>query len=99
VNGRCQGLRKRVRMSRHGGGTQTTSHCSRSTAGLLNGVTSLAYDGQRYTVQMADAARASMHTIIIASRAAYRRPELENLSSFEGGEGSIAAAPGRRPSR
>jgi thioredoxin reductase (NADPH) len=60
---------------------------------VAKGATSLACDGQRYTVQMADGARASARTIIIASGAAYRRPELENLSSFEGAGVYYGATP------
>src|SRR5947207_12524576 len=51
---------------------------------VAKGATGLACDGQRYSVRMADGARASARTIVIASGAAYRRPELENLLSFEG---------------
>jgi thioredoxin reductase (NADPH) len=60
---------------------------------VAKGATSLACDGQRYTVQMADGARASARTIIIASGAAYRRPDLENLSSFEGAGVYYGATP------
>jgi thioredoxin reductase (NADPH) len=60
---------------------------------VAKGATSLACDGQRYRVQMADGARASARTIIIASGAAYRRPELENLSSFEGAGVYYGATP------
>jgi thioredoxin reductase (NADPH) len=60
---------------------------------VAKGATSLACDGQRYTVQMADGAHASARTIIIASGAAYRRPELENLSSFEGAGVYYGATP------
>jgi thioredoxin reductase (NADPH) len=60
---------------------------------VAKGATSLSCDGQRYTIQMADGARASARTIIIASGAAYRRPELENLSSFEGAGVYYGATP------
>ena len=60
---------------------------------VAKGATSLACDGQRYTVQMADGGHASARTIIIASGAAYRRPELENLSSFEGAGVYYGATP------
>jgi thioredoxin reductase (NADPH) len=60
---------------------------------VAKGATSLACDGQRYTVQMADGVHASARTIIIASGAAYRRPELENLSAFEGAGVYYGATP------
>ena len=52
---------------------------------VAKAVTNLACGGgRRYTVQMEDGAHATARSIIIASGAAYRRPPLENLSTFEG---------------
>jgi thioredoxin reductase (NADPH) len=51
---------------------------------VAKGVTSLACGGQRATVQMEDGAHASARAVIIATGAAYRKPALDNLPSFEG---------------
>jgi thioredoxin reductase (NADPH) len=56
-------------------------------------VTKMAVDGQRYTVEMDDGAHASARTIIIATGAAYRKLDLENLSAFEGAGVYYGATP------
>ena len=60
---------------------------------VARGATSLACDGQRYTVQMAGGPRAAARTIIIATGAAYRKPALDNLSAFEGAGVYYGATP------
>src|SRR5262249_4683377 len=44
----------------------------------------LTCDGRRYAVETADGTRIRGRTIIIATGAKYRKPMIENLSSFEG---------------
>jgi thioredoxin reductase (NADPH) len=51
---------------------------------VAKGATRLACDGQRYTVEIDGGSRVLARTVIVASGAEYRRPALENLSTFEG---------------
>ncbi len=51
---------------------------------VAKGATRMACDGQRYTVDIAQGPRIRARAVIIASGAEYRRPALQNLSSFEG---------------
>jgi thioredoxin reductase (NADPH) len=60
---------------------------------VAKAATNLAYDGQRFTVQMEDGAKASARTVIIASGAAYRKPPLEKLQAFEGAGVYYGATP------
>jgi thioredoxin reductase (NADPH) len=51
---------------------------------VTKGATRLACDGQRYTVEIAGDARVAARAVIIASGAEYRKPDIPNLSAFEG---------------
>src|SRR5262245_10340550 len=51
---------------------------------VAKGATRLACDGQRYTVEIEGGPRIPARAVIIASGAEYRKPALENLSTFEG---------------
>jgi thioredoxin reductase (NADPH) len=51
---------------------------------LTTRATRLICDGNLYVAELENGARISARTVVIASGAEYRRPPLENLSSFEG---------------
>src|SRR5262249_27508191 len=51
---------------------------------VAKGATRLACDGQRYVVEVDAATRIAARAVIIATGAQYRKPNLENLSTFEG---------------
>src|SRR4029077_1854044 len=51
---------------------------------VAEGATRLACDGQRYTVSIEGGTTIAARTIIIATGAEYRKPALENLSTYEG---------------
>jgi thioredoxin reductase (NADPH) len=51
---------------------------------LITKGTRLVCDNKPYIVEVENGARISARTIVIATGAAYRRPELKNLSQFEG---------------
>jgi thioredoxin reductase (NADPH) len=60
-------------------------------------VRSLTYKGspetRRFTLDLSNGQRMMARTVVIASGARYRRPEIENLSRFEGGGVSYWASP------
>jgi thioredoxin reductase (NADPH) len=60
---------------------------------VAKGATRLACDGQRYTVEIDGGPKVLARAIIIATGAEYRRPELENLSRFEGAGVYYGATP------
>jgi thioredoxin reductase (NADPH) len=60
---------------------------------VAKGAKALACGGARYSVQMDDGPRASARAIIIATGAAYRKPDIENLSRFEGAGVYYGATP------
>jgi thioredoxin reductase (NADPH) len=60
---------------------------------VANGVTRLAYGGQRFTVELEGDRRASARTVIIATGATYRKPALDNLAAFEGAGVYYGATP------
>jgi thioredoxin reductase (NADPH) len=60
---------------------------------VAKGATKLACDGHRYTIEMVGGSHASARTVIVASGATYRKPELENLSAFEGAGVYYGATP------
>src|SRR5262245_43195064 len=51
---------------------------------VAKGATRLTCDGQRYTVDIDGGPRLPARAVIIATGAEYRKPALENLSTFEG---------------
>jgi thioredoxin reductase (NADPH) len=51
---------------------------------VAKGAKALTCGGAQYTVQMDDGPRASARTVIIATGATYRKPDIEHLSRFEG---------------
>jgi thioredoxin reductase (NADPH) len=51
---------------------------------VTKGATRLSCDGQRYTVEIDDGSRIPARAIIIATGAAYRKPAIPDLSTFEG---------------
>jgi thioredoxin reductase (NADPH) len=51
---------------------------------VARGATTLACDGQRYTVEIDGGPRLAARAVIIATGAEYRKPTLANLSTFEG---------------
>jgi thioredoxin reductase (NADPH) len=51
---------------------------------LTTRATRLICDGKLFVIEVENGARISARTVVIASGAEYRRPPLENLSSFEG---------------
>ena len=51
---------------------------------VAKGAARLACDGQRYTVEIDGGLRVQSRAVIIATGAEYRKPELANLSTFEG---------------
>ena len=60
---------------------------------VAKGVTRLACDGQRYTVDIDEGPRVRARAVIIATGAEYRKPALENLSTFEGAGVYYGATP------
>jgi len=60
---------------------------------VAKGATRLACDGQRYTVEIDGGLRVQSRAVIIASGAEYRKPELANLSTFEGAGVYYGATP------
>src|SRR5499427_6211900 len=55
--------------------------------------TGLTCDGHRYTTEIDARARVSARAVIIATGAQYRKPDLENLSTFEGSGVYYGATP------
>jgi thioredoxin reductase (NADPH) len=55
--------------------------------------TGLTCDGQRHTVEIDARTRVSARAVIIATGAEYRKPDLENLSAFEGSGVYYGATP------
>ena len=51
---------------------------------VAKGATRLSYDGQRCTVEIDGGPRIPARAVIVASGAQYRKPALQNLSTFEG---------------
>ncbi len=51
---------------------------------VAKGATRLVCDGQRYSVEIDSGPRLAARAVIIATGAEYRKPDLENLSKFEG---------------
>jgi thioredoxin reductase (NADPH) len=60
---------------------------------VARGATRLACDGQRYTVEIDGGPRVLARAVIIATGAEYRKPALENLSTFEGAGVYYGATP------
>jgi thioredoxin reductase (NADPH) len=60
---------------------------------VAKGAKALICGGARYTVQMDDGPHASGRAVIIATGAAYRKPDIENLSRFEGAGVYYGATP------
>jgi thioredoxin reductase (NADPH) len=60
---------------------------------VAKGATRLACDGQRYTVDIAEGPRISARAVIIATGAEYRKPAINNLSTFEGAGVYYGATP------
>jgi thioredoxin reductase (NADPH) len=60
---------------------------------VAKGATRLACDGQRYTVDIDQGPRIHARAVIIATGAEYRKPALDNLSSFEGAGVYYGATP------
>jgi thioredoxin reductase (NADPH) len=60
---------------------------------VARGARRLVCASPRYIVQMEDGPRASARAVIIATGAAYRKPALENLSTFEGAGVYYGATP------
>ena len=60
---------------------------------VAKGATRLACDGQRYTVEIDGGLRVQSRAVIIATGAEYRKPELANLSTFEGAGVYYGATP------
>ena len=60
---------------------------------VARGATRLACDGQRYTVEIEKGVRIAARAVIIATGVEYRRPALENLTTFEGAGVYYAATP------
>ena len=60
---------------------------------VAKGATRLACDGQRYTVDIDGGLRVQSRAVIIATGAEYRKPELANLSTFEGAGVYYGATP------
>ncbi len=60
---------------------------------VAKGATRLACDGQRYTVDIGDGPPVPARAVIIATGAEYRKPALENLSTFEGAGVYYGATP------
>jgi thioredoxin reductase (NADPH) len=60
---------------------------------VARGATRLACDGTRYTVEIDGGPGVSARAVIIATGAEYRKPSLENLSTFEGAGVYYGATP------
>ena len=60
---------------------------------VARGATRLGCDGQRYTVEIDEGPRIRARAVIIATGAEYRKPALENLSTFEGAGVYYGATP------
>ena len=60
---------------------------------VAKGAARLACDGQRYTVEIDGGHRVQSRAVIIATGAEYRKPELANLSTFEGAGVYYGATP------
>jgi thioredoxin reductase (NADPH) len=60
---------------------------------VAKGATRLTCDGQRYTVDIDGGLRVQSRAVIIATGAEYRKPELANLSAFEGAGVYYGATP------
>jgi len=60
---------------------------------VARGATRLACDGQRYTVETEKGVRIAARAVIIATGVEYRRPALDNLTTFEGAGVYYAATP------
>jgi thioredoxin reductase (NADPH) len=60
---------------------------------IAKAATRLACDGRTYAVEVDDGARLGARTVIIATGAQYRRPQIKNLSRFEGAGVYYAATP------
>jgi thioredoxin reductase (NADPH) len=60
---------------------------------VAKGATRLSCDGQRYTVEIDGGPRIQSRAVIIATGAEYRKPPLENLSTFEGAGVYYGATP------
>ena len=60
---------------------------------VAKGAIRLACDGQRYTVEIDGGLRVQSRAVIIATGAEYRKPELANLSTFEGAGVYYGATP------
>ena len=60
---------------------------------VAKGATRLACDGQRYTVDLAEGSRIPARAVIIATGAEYRKPAIDNLSTFEGAGVYYGATP------
>jgi thioredoxin reductase (NADPH) len=60
---------------------------------VARGATRLACDGQRYTVDIDDGPGVRARAVIIATGAEYRKPALDNLSTFEGAGVYYGATP------
>ncbi len=60
---------------------------------VAKGATRLSCDGERYTVEIDGGPRVRAQAVIIATGAEYRKPALENLSTFEGAGVYYGATP------
>ena len=60
---------------------------------VAKGATRLACDGQRYTVDVVAGSRVRARAVIIATGAEYRKPALDNVSTFEGAGVYYGATP------
>jgi len=60
---------------------------------VARGATRLTCDGQRYTVAVDEGPHIRARTVIIATGAEYRKPALDNLSTFEGAGVYYGATP------
>jgi thioredoxin reductase (NADPH) len=60
---------------------------------VAKGATTLSCDGRQYTVEIDGGPAVAARAVIIATGAEYRRPALENLSSFEGAGVYYGATP------
>jgi thioredoxin reductase (NADPH) len=60
---------------------------------VAKGATRLACNGQRYTIEIDGGLRVQSRAVIIATGAEYRKPELANLSTFEGAGVYYGATP------
>jgi thioredoxin reductase (NADPH) len=60
---------------------------------IAKGATRLTCDGQRFTIAIDGGTEISSRAVIIATGAQYRKPDLENLSTFEGAGVYYGATP------